>query len=368
MAAQASGGELPDDIKYLAGLTGITAVYAFPESGEIVIEGPAEGFYINSQNRVVGTETGAAILQGEDLVVALRAFRPGARPTGNISVSIDPTAEGSVRFSEAFARLAQNPQAIRGNEIAIANNLKQAMGMQTITIKGVSPKTRFAQVLAEADYRMKLIGMGLENPPVRINNYVDHMPMVANNALNRWYFQPLYDCVALSSDELSMEFRGGGVELVAEQDRVNGGEREQNVGKANKAARNFAASFTKEYELLSKRMTLYGELRNLMDIAVAAAFIQKMDLFSKTDWDMSHLGDESKFKTERFAAPTQVEPVINTVWRDGAFSTPIGGGVSIRPYTAFSDENLQKADSREMESKREAITFDNLKNDQWWWD
>ena len=42
-----------------------------------------------------------------------------------------------------------------------------------ITVNGVSPKTHFAQVMVEADYRMKLIGIGLETPPVRLVSYVD---------------------------------------------------------------------------------------------------------------------------------------------------------------------------------------------------
>ena len=44
------------------------------------------------------------------------------------------------------------------------------------------PKTHFAQVLVEADYRMKLIGIGLEQPPVRMVSYVDRANPAAGRA------------------------------------------------------------------------------------------------------------------------------------------------------------------------------------------
>ncbi len=41
--------------------------------------------------------------------------------------------------------------------MAIAQGLKEQLGLQTVTLKGVPHETHFAQVLVEADYRMKLI-------------------------------------------------------------------------------------------------------------------------------------------------------------------------------------------------------------------
>ena len=51
--------------------------------------------------------------------------------------------------------------------------------------------------MVEADYRMKLIGIGLEKPPVRLVSYVDRAKPsdVGRNALQRWFFVPDYQCV-----------------------------------------------------------------------------------------------------------------------------------------------------------------------------
>ena len=79
---KAAGQNIPDDMKYLAGMTRITHVFFYPESKDIVIAGPAEGFFRSAENRVLGVNTGAATLKLQDLVVALRAFGPD----GNLSL------------------------------------------------------------------------------------------------------------------------------------------------------------------------------------------------------------------------------------------------------------------------------------------
>ncbi len=77
--------------------------------------------------------------------------------------------------------------------------------------------THFAQVLVEADYRMKLIGIGLEHPPLRqMMSWVDRVNpgTVSRNALQRWFFVPNYECVKETADDLAMELVGDGVKLV----------------------------------------------------------------------------------------------------------------------------------------------------------
>ncbi len=97
------------------------------------------------------------------------------------------------------------------------------MGMQNISVNGVSPKTHFAQVMVEADYRMKLIGIGLEKPPIKLVTYVDRATASEfnSNALQRWFFVPDYECVRVSNDNLAMELVGDGVKLVGENELVS---------------------------------------------------------------------------------------------------------------------------------------------------
>ena len=106
----AAGKSVPADIRYLAGLTKITHVFFYPESKDIVIAGPAEGFFFSANNFVIGMNSGRATLKLEDLVVALRAFAPDSNKASVITCSIDPTQEGLVRFKGCLLYTSPSPR------------------------------------------------------------------------------------------------------------------------------------------------------------------------------------------------------------------------------------------------------------------
>ena len=190
-----AGKPVPADLKYLAGLTKITHVFFYPETKDIVIAGPAEGFFFSAENFVIGMNSGRATLKLEDLVVALRAFAPDLNKPSLITCSIDPTQEGIVRLQQVLKQWQNSGQFGRGVENQVVQSFKEALGPQTVKVKGISPKTEFARILVEADYRMKLIGLELERPAVRgITSFVAKAnPSSGSNSLQRWFFQPDYD-------------------------------------------------------------------------------------------------------------------------------------------------------------------------------
>ncbi len=159
-------------------------------------------------------------MQLDDLVTALCAFPPGgSNDTPVISCSIDPTKEGLQRMQDFLRHTGSRLSAATAQSQTqeIVTGLKESLGLQSVRITGVPATTHFAQVLVEADYRMKLIGIGLERPPVKqFVNYVDRANprMVGRNALQRWYFVPDYECVREAADGLAMEMVGNGVKLV----------------------------------------------------------------------------------------------------------------------------------------------------------
>lgn len=365
------GKPIPAEMKYLAGITRLTHVFYFPETKDIVIAGPAEGFFQSSQERVVGMNSGKAVLRLEDLVVALRAYAPEKRPTNVISCSIDPTQQGLANLNVAVKEV-QNRVSVSGFGSTSANEIasyfQHAMGLQTITVKGVSPKTHFAQVLVDADYHMKLIGIGLERAPVRITSFIEKAKAGGTNSLQRWFFQPDYECVKVNEDETGMQLSGGGVKLVGEDESVSNTGVRKRSGKASRASRTFTASFTKMYEALADKMALYAQLRNVIDLSVAAAFIQEMDYYGQADWKMDYFGDESKVSVERFNAPTKITAAINAVWKNGLLMTPIGGGVNIQPRIALMQDNMKVDESGEINKARRSINVTDLEQNQWWWD
>jgi hypothetical protein len=366
--ALAEGKAPSDEMMYLAGLTRIQHVFFYPESGDIVIAGPAEGYVHDASGRIMGVESGRATLLLEDLVAALRAYPPTGKRTAVISVSIDPTQEGLAQMQQYLAQIAG--RVTPGDANRVVQGLRDSLGLQTVSIQGVSPQTHFAQVLVEADYRMKLIGIGIEKPPVKIVSYVERANPrdVSRNALQRWYFVPNYECVRVSEDELAMELVGDGVKLVNSDELVQAGGGRVESATANRASKAFTDNFTEMYTQLAQRAPVYAQLKNLIDLSVAAAYIQQQDFYGQATWEMPVFGDERQFAIEKHQTPRHVETACTAVWKGNTLMTPIGGGVNIQPRLALKPENRLADANGELQALHEKLDVRALSKDQWWWD
>jgi hypothetical protein len=370
----AEGRPIDDVMQHLAGLTRLQYVFCYPESGDVVIAGPAEAWAEAPSGRTLGIESGRPVLELADMIVALRAFAPSVTKAPFIFCSIDPTSDGLAKmqqFLRDFGSRIGNPATNPGQEQFIVNQLRNNLGMQVITVGGVSAKTHFAQVMVEADYRMKLIGIGLEQPPVRLKSYVDRAnpSQVGRNALQRWYFVPDYQCVRVSDDALAMELVGEGVKLVGEDEVVaKDGSRGRAAGGGNRASEAFVNAFTKVYPKLAERTPVYAQLRNCIDMAVAAAFIQNQDYYSLVKWTPEVFLSETAYPVETLNPPQQVESAVNAIWKGMTLLTPIGGGVQMRPTEAISPTNLMEDEKGAVKEARIAGELKKLAADQWWWD
>ena len=368
IAQQLEAGEpLTDAMQAMAGLTAIDYVFYYPETGDIVLAGPAEGFWTDPVGRVRGLESGMPIILLEDVVTALRAYPVGQRGTSVISVSIDPTEEGLKRLNRAIAQVGN---VGRGGEGRVAQLLKENLGLQTVTIKGVPSTTHFAQVLVEADYRMKLIGIGLEQLPIPMKSYVERSAgsRGSASAMERWYFEPNYECVTVSEDGLGMKLDGNAVRLVGAAELVTAEGKREERARANRASQQFCSDFTTKFEAIARTVPVYAQLRNLIDISIAAAFIQQQDYATQAGWDMSLLLDESRLPVETHNAPHQVETAVNAVWSGNKLLTPLGGGVSLQPKRALGAEAVRVDEAGNLVKPRATIAPNNLQPSQWWWD
>jgi hypothetical protein len=202
-----------------------------------------------------------------------------------------------------------------------------------------------------------------------MTSFVDRVnpSQVSRNALFRWFFVPDYHCVRTSEDGLAMELVGDGVKLVGEDEMVAEGGKRVVSGRSNMASQAFVTSFTQKYPYLAERSPVYAELRNLIDLSVAAAFIQKQDYYGKAEWKMELFGNEQSMPTEVYNAPKQVESTVATVWRGSRLMTPIAGGVWIEALMAIKPENVL-ADEKGSVAKLHQDTGLKLAPGQWWWD
>ncbi|MDR1485445.1 MAG: DUF1598 domain-containing protein [Planctomycetaceae bacterium] len=363
-----SNGVLTDEMRYLAGLTRVKYLFFFPDSKDVVIAGPAEGWYYGAEGMMVGRTTGKPICELQDLVVALRAFAPDKDAADVIGCSIDPTSDGNANMQ----KFLRNNRLDRSRISMFADGLRQSLGLQTVRVDGIEPTTHAARVMVAADYRMKLIGIGLEKLPagVNITTFIAKTDLSAqqSNKLHRWYFVPDYKSVVMTADKTGIELVGEGVKLVTEEEVVDSitGKREIRSDVVDKASTEFTKSFTAQYPKLAQKILVYAQLRNLIDMFVCAAHIQGQDFYNKADWSMELFGDESKFKVQTYKLPMFVMPAVNYKIRNGKIGFPIGG-VEIEPAAALTTENVTKETKNQISNVRNKTKI-KLQNGQWWWD
>ncbi|MFM8415618.1 MAG: DUF1598 domain-containing protein [Planctomycetota bacterium] len=366
----ADGRGVPDELEKLAGLTRIQYVFIYPAEGdtpgEIVIAGPAEPWFTDAAGRVRGSESGAPTVLLADLAAAIRCFAPGQPRDRLVGCSIDPKPEGLAAMQKFLRTTGRvNPKA---SVDEIVGGMKEALGTQVVSVQGVSPASHFAQVMIEADYRMKLIGIGLEPVPVKMKTWIElaSAGSVAANALQRWYFVPDYRCVRVAEDDLAIELVGEGVKLCGADEVVQADGTRLSADRADKASRTFTESFTRLYPQIAARNPVYAQLRSLVDLVVAAAFLQEHDAYGRVGWAATTLADEQAYPIETLPVPREVETAINAVWRQNRLLTPIGGGVTMHPRLALDPPNLLMDEQGEVAAAR--ATAKDLPETGWYWD
>src|SRR4029079_8962352 len=72
-AAIDAGKPVPDELRYLRGLTHVRALLVHPDEKDLVIAGPAEPFVVQDGGLyATGKRTGRPVMQLDDLFVAMR--------------------------------------------------------------------------------------------------------------------------------------------------------------------------------------------------------------------------------------------------------------------------------------------------------
>ena len=364
-------GQPPTDaMKHLAGLTRVEYVFVYPETGDIVLAGPAEGWMDDGVGRMVGVETGLPVLLLEDLAVAFRAFFSGPEGARNpwIACSIDPTPEG-IRKLQAFQKTIpkQVPMHARAESaVRLATGLQESLGNANIRVHGISAKSHMAQVLVEADYRMKTIGIGLEPAPIRMTTFIGALQK-APRRMQSWWLSPDYKCVKVNEAGTAMQMVGQGVKLSTDiLSFANRGKAARSKVKVSTAAKRYAKSFTSKFEKIAEVRPVFRQLRTVMDLLIAAAWLRKENGLERVGWRPVALLDEEKIATQTGNVPKAVACVANAVWKQHVLLLPVGGGVSISPNLAIESENRVTDKSGKLSDLHRELKPDAPAN--WWWD
>lgn len=367
---------LGDDIRYLAGLMEVRYVLVYPDEHDVVVVGPAEEWRTDEFGRVVGRQSGRPVLQLEDLAVILRACYSDSQNHGLFGCGIYPRAERLAQVQEFLNRSAAAGPIDPSQRNRWLGELRDQLGPQDIEIFGIHPGSRVAHVLVEADYRMKLIGIGLEAAAAPgIPSYFDLLGQPDDARLNRpidtlrWWFTLNYESILTSDERDAFELRGGRVQVLSENELLTVTGQRVHTGQSDPINAQFAKNFTDQFRALADRDVNFADLAGVFDLAVVAGLLRGHEIPKSIGWEMTTLLDPDEYIVSLNPAPRTVETVMNhRVYRGRHIMAAISGGVHVNPWKVVSEDRLQSDPGGSLKTLRSGSQPSREKDNRWWWD
>jgi hypothetical protein len=354
----------------LAGLQRIRYVFVYPDTGDIVLAGPAGDWALDRENRLVGVDSGRPVVRLDDLVVILRHIFTSR--DGEFGCSITPTEEGLAK-AKAFLDASSSKPLKDGTRGKWLQELRSQLGRQNVEVFGIDPHSRVAQAIVEADYRMKLVGIGLEKGTQDVPSYLDMLKPAAGKTrpldVLRWWFTINYDALATNADHDVYEIRGQGVKVLSENELLTAKGQQVHTGESDPLNAQFAHNFTKHFEALAKKYPVYADLQNIFDLALTTSLIRAEGLTDRAGWHMLVFGDPQQYAVARGPAPHHVDTVLNhRVVNKVNILAAISGGVSVSCRSAVKPEAMATDRQGELSSEQKRSSPEKLSASAWWWD
>jgi hypothetical protein len=353
----------------LAGLRRVQYVFVYPESGDVVLAGPAADWEVDPNGRIVSTENGYPVVRLDDLLVLLR--RDGAAES-HFGCSINPRQDALAKTQAYLVSTGTKPLE-PGRRKQWLEDLRDTVGIQDVEIFGVDPASRLASVLVEADYHMKLVGMGLAEGVDGVESYLASIRVGPGESpppmsVLRWWFALNYDGVRRSPDEDAFELVGSGVRVLSENELLAEQGQRVHTNQSDPLNRKFAESFTDHFGELAAKYPVYGELRNIFDLAMVVALIEKEDLAQRANWRSEVFVDSRQLRLPQGAVPRQVETVINhRVIQRRHVVAGVSGGVMVAPSDALGESRYISGRDEHLAITRRTAPAE-LASEAWWWD
>lgn len=369
--ARYAQGQLPTDaMRNLAGLQRIQYIFVYEDTGDVVLAGPAGDWSANAEGRQVSVESGAPVVQLDDLVVVLR----NSATKGTFGCAITPTKENLASAQEFLTESAKKPlaegKAAREKWVA---QLRERLGFQEIETHGIDPRSHAARTIVEADYHMKRVAMGLEEGVLGVESYLTSMELKRGESapmgLLRWWFTLGDGAIRAAEDRNAFELKGSSVKVLSENEKLAKDGERIHTGKANELTAKFADSFTRKFEALAAKYPVYAELRNVFDLAVVAAVLKHEHVLDRVQWDAVHFLDPDKYQIELGTAPHKVMSIANyRVMTAGTFVVGVSGGVEVDAAAKLSSDRYKTDQYGDLEAGRSQSVGAHAAPDLWWWD
>jgi truncated hemoglobin YjbI len=369
---KAFGDQPTESMQLLAGIYKIKYLFVYPEQGDIVVAGPASDWQRDREGRIVSVDSGRPVLHLDDFVTVLRN---AYQQHGRMGCAIKPRQE-NLAAAQAFLNSSAGKPIRASRRDQWVENLRSALGKQDIEVWGIDARTQTARILIEADYHMKLIGMGLEEGTLGVVSYLDALKDAAGDKdvpmdVLRWWFTLDYDSAKTNPDRNIFQLDGQGVRVLSENELLTETGERIHTHKSKVLNTEFARSFTKHFDALAAKYPIYAELSNTFDMALICALLQAEDIPEKVDWHMTHFCKPEAYQLTLGPMPREIESIVNVVdISQTRFLTGVSGGVAIDTTRLVTPEFIKTDDYGLLDAARGSATPDlqKLPADVWWWD
>ncbi|GIX03688.1 MAG: hypothetical protein KatS3mg113_0694 [Planctomycetaceae bacterium] len=362
----AEGLPIPAAMHHLAGIVRLQYIFVNEAEQDILLAGPAEGWVYDDQGRAVGAESGSPCLSLDDFVVVWRTFWRGESDFG---CSINTRAEG-IRAVQEYVRQTQHRPLSAGAGVRLwVRQLQLKLGAQDVVFWGIPADSHAAQVLFAADYRMKLIGIDKLDAGKEIPSYFDLLaqqmpkntpPMEAL----RWWLSLQVDAIEHTPDGSAWTWHGQTVRCLSENQMLTEHGEHLPTGQAEQTNRLFAENFTRHYDQLAQRDPVFAEARNIFDLALACALIQREKLAERAHFSDGVFGVQGAYRHEYYAVPREIDSVVNhRVYGGRDVVVQVAGGVRVAVNQAVQATPIVSKESSLFESAARTAH-----GDRWWWD
>ena len=112
------------------------------------------------------------------------------------------------------------------------------------------------------------------------------------------------------------------------------------------------------YEELANHDSAFGHLRNIMDLAILAALVEKEGLLERASLELPHLLDQEPLA--RYPAPQKVATTASLLKKGRNWVISASGGVQIMPWHVA--DKIEQVDS--LDTVHEQFSMD--KDGNWW--
>ena len=371
------GHAIPDTLQNMAGIYEIEYLMYLPESNDIVIAGPAGSWQTDNDGHAINSDTHKPLLQLDDLVICLRNAQFGPRGNnGKFGCSITPRKENLVATNQYISTSNLKGKAWR-------SGLREVLGKQDIEVFGIDAATHAGSVLIEADYRMKLVAMGLEPSIPEIPSYLSRLAGGENGQpmdVVRWWFTMNYDDIFANEEREVFELNGTGVKVLSENEFIDQQGERIHTGKSDAPTAGFASDFTRHFEKIADQYPCYHRLKNLFDLSIVSALVKRHGLARKANWNLTYFGNDPEYagyvyQPATAPVPTQVDSVMNhrLITRRKKSSTVketlvgVSGGITFDAVNVLNSKTSLADDTTELNNMALEAN-DRVDLDAWWWD